>query len=311
VRARLAVAIALLAAASARAQNRAARLVIDDCLAGERDEVTRIVGVELAAAQLPGPAVDVAIRCGAGSSVEIAVSSPDTAAETRVVDLGSAMPKARARLLALTVAEMVSIHGTPAPPTPPPPTPPPVVAPPPPMDQPPISPPPTSRFQLSAMASAHRFFSGGDGFLLGGGLRVAEDLRYHLGWIAAAFVEHGSSGFAIGTVSTDLISGDLGLALHLDWTHLTLRFVAGLRGGWVFFAGTPVSGATANSLSGPWLGPLGAVSLAFTPIRRLLFELILDGGYTILPVTGRVAPSDKVAIDGAWIGLQIAVGLSL
>jgi hypothetical protein len=242
------------------------------------------------------------VRCSAASQVEIETRDASGKTSTRTVDLSSAVATARARLLALAIAELVA-EASRAPPPPPP-------APP-----PPPTPKPAGerrwRLQLSAIAAGHGYFSR-VGFLGGGGLRLAHDLPRSLGWNLDVFAEHGSVAVAFGTVAVDVASADALLAFHREWGRVGLRLAAGARTGAVRLSGSPgspsVQGAT---LWGAYFGPMALASLVVAPVRRLAIELALDGGYVAVPVIGRVGSGASVAVDGGFIGFQLAVGYFL
>jgi hypothetical protein len=289
------------------------RLQIGDCLAPERADVERIVAIELRAPidDLAPDALDVDVRCGVAASVEIEARDGLGRTSTRAVDLSTAIAAGRARLLALAIAELVTEARR--------------AAPPPPIARPPAVPPPRDqiaekakaprarrgRLQLSAIAAGHGFFSG-VGLVAGGGLRLAHDLRYSLGWNLDLFAEHGGAAVAAGTVAADVISADALLAFHREWGRVGLRLAAGVRTGAVRLSGTPGSPAVEGAtLWGAHFGPMALASLVIAPVRRLAIEIAVDGGDVVVPVSGRVGGGASVAVDGGWIGFLIALGYFL
>jgi hypothetical protein len=160
-----------------------------------------------------------------------------------------------------------------------------------------------------ALASARFFFAGIDA-LWGGGLRVGQERARGLAWSLDALAEHGSAHTALGEVAADTLSVGPVVQFYRRWTRVALRIGGGARGGAARLEGQPgapgVHGAVAWS---GWLGPLAAASLTVAPARRLALELALEGGYVAVPFGGLVSGARAVAIDGAWVGAQLGLGI--
>lgn len=270
-------------------------LEVDVCLAAERDELRRIVALELhrSLSEPEANVLGIRLRCAEGATVEIEVHGSAGRNAARTVDSGTAIT-ARARLLALAVAEVVAELEAVVPPRP-------VVSPPVGITKP--KPRRERRLQLSAVATGHGFFTG-TGFVAGGGVRLVHDLPFHLGWSIDALAEHGAVDTASGQVVVDVVSVDSLLSLHRRWSSFALRGGVGFRGGAVRLEGRA-------TLWGPWAAPVGLLSVAFAPVPRLAIELAVDGGYVVAPVSGHVTADRSVAIDGGFVGFQIAVGTFL
>ena len=119
----------------------------------------------------------------------------------------------------------------------------------------------------------------------------------------------GSTTTALGEVSSDLLSARLGLGGHLRVPHVILRGGVGARLGAARLAGqaTDPGGTTSQALWGPFGGPLGALGLT-AAAGRLRIDLGAEVGYVTSPVAARVNGSRAVAIEGAWLGIQLGLG---
>ncbi len=156
------------------------------------------------------------------------------------------------------------------------------------------------------------FFSG-TGVLGGGGLRVAKNHRRGIGWIGDVQAQHSSVTLALGSVSVDVLSVAAALAYHHEWGRLGLQVGGGLRGGAVRLSGEPTSmqAALGHSGWGAWGGVMGVANLSVIATRRLVFDLGVEVGYVFLPAAGLVSQRREVAVDGAWIGFQLGIGIFL
>jgi hypothetical protein len=292
---------------------------MDECALASPIEVRRILNIELRGALVETAATtEVSVACGDGATAQIAAHDPESGRTLeRSVALATAAPLARARLLALSIAELALTLEREREATPPPkPASPPPAAPKPPEISPPTAHTPLTkeprRLQLSAVGAGHGFFAG-SGFLAGGGLRIAQDLtRHYFGWSSDVSAEHGAATVTAGIVNVDVLSVEASLFFSRHWRKLGIRIGAGARGGAVHLAGTPATSSVRGStVWGGWVGPLGRASLVVTPTRRFVIELGLDGGYVLVPVAGLVDGARKVAIDGGWVGFSVALGAFL
>lgn len=312
----LALAGVMLFGATAFARVANVRLQMDDCALAPSDEVRRILNIELRGTLVESAeATDVTVTCADASAARISARDNESGRTLdRSVALADAAPSARARLLALSIAELVLTLDREREAAPPPPK----IAPTPPAPPPALPPPsvaaPTKeprRLQLSAIATGHGLFDG-TGFLAGGGLRLAHDLPQHVGWSTDAFVEHGAASTTVGIVAVDEISVDATLFYTRHWRRIGFRLGAGARGGAVRLAGAPGSAsAHGGTVWGPWGGLLGRFSAVLTPWHRLVVELGVDGGYVLVPVAGLVDGVRQVAVDGGWVGFSVAIGAFL
>ncbi len=299
-------------------------LQLDACLDVAREDVRHFVGLELGAvadfadAEAPSTAnhTRVAVRCQ-GGLIELRVDDPITGKSLqRTIDLQEA-PRARARLLALAVVELVSASWTELVSNPEP-------------EVPPAGPHASpearravadlirnqaqktafTRLRLVAFGGGQAFFSG-PGLLGGAGLRLGKDHPLHLGWVADVQIMHGSAAASLGVVSVDTLSFGGALVFHQTWSRLGLHVGAGLRGGAVRLAGMPRDAQIAAGQSGwaAWGGPMAQLSLGVVATRRLCFELGLESGYVLSSVGGLVAGVREVSVGGAWLAFQLGVGI--
>ena len=322
------IAVALFCASSsvlAREAHPLVQLDIDPCVAVSRDEVRRVVSVELGAllSDATAPAGDrtrVNVTCSE-SVVALRVDDPLTGKSlARTVDLGAAIERARARLLALAVVELISASWTELDVNPQPRVPPAGLRSSPEARQAALA---TVRAQseratplrlrLLALGGGINFFSNA-GFLGGGGLRLARDHRRRIGWMVDVQATHGTSNASLGTVSTDVLSAGAAFVFCQPWTRVSLRLGGGLRGGAVRLSGVPTPSAPdahGAAFWGAWVGPMALGNVTVIATRRLVIDAAVEGGYVVAPVGGLVAGRREVAVDGAWIGFQLGIGIFL
>jgi hypothetical protein len=313
--------VALLGATAWAGEHPRVALAMDPCVTAPATEVRRILGIDLGALldDAAGPPSDVtraAIGCQA-ALVELRVDDPITGKSlTRAIDLSSTPPPARARLLALAVSELITASWTELETNAQPAVPPQGAVASPAARLSALGavekhrPPPALRpLRVVALASGQFFFTQA-GALWGGGLRVGQDRGRGLAWAVDALAHHGSAQTALGDVVADTISvGPMALYQH-RWPRVALRIGGGARGGAARLEGQPgAPGVHGAAVWSGWLGPLAAASLTVAPASRLALELGLEGGYVVVPFGGRVDGVRQVAIDGAWIGAQLGVGL--
>jgi hypothetical protein len=319
------VACAILASTSARAgEHPTVQLEIDPCVAAPADEIRRIVAVELGALlEVGGDATVDRTRVRVGceqSAITLRVDDPITGKSlARTIDLADAIPAARGRLVALAIAELVSASWTELEVNPEP-------------RVRPSGPRPSAeardaalaavlartdhatplRSRLALEASGERFF-GGTGVLAGAGLRFARDSFDPLGWMVDAQAHHGSQATPLGRVSTDVIGLGAIVAVHRAWSTLDVHLGGGVRGGAVELSGVadPMTVARASRFWASWFGVLAVGSVGVTIARRFVVEATLEGGEVVVPVGGLVGGRRIVAVDGAWLDLNLSVGMFL
>jgi hypothetical protein len=291
---------------------------VDGCVEASADEIRRIVRVELGHSfELSGAAAQI----GCEEDGQIRLHLDDTATSKSVerrIAVGA--KAARARLLALALVELISASWaeleTPAPRT--------SVVPPPSLEVRKTvvatlerlerragALPALGRFRLFAVAGLQGFLDG-PGVLGGAGLRLGRDHKYHVGWAVDAMTFHGQPGTSLGPVTVDTLSLSGTFFVHGQWSRVALRGGVGLRGGAARLGGqASQQSVSANSLWGPWLGPMAELELTVAATRRLAVELGGEVGYVVLPVVGLVNNVREVAVDGPWFGLNMRLGFFL
>jgi len=302
------------------------QLVIDPCLGVPAEEVRTIVGVELGALLVPegaSPTSDVTVvhvRCGAAT--ELRVDDPITGKSlTREIDLALEAPKARPRLLALAIVELVSASWTELEANPTPKVKP-VGATASPAAKAAVmktveeklpAPAPLPSLRIEAVAGRRWFFPR-TGPSSAFGLRLGDDRvgRFtSLGWMADMLVEHAGVSDALGTVDVDLVSASAAFVVHHSTDVLSLGVGLGLRYGSARISGTPNDAArvASSSLSGVWGGPMIVAGVGLTALRPLILELSFESGVTTNAVRAHVGDPGAVGPSGAWIGASLAVGI--
>jgi hypothetical protein len=300
------------------------QLEIDPCVDAPRDEIRRLVSIELGALLSDDAATAgrtrATVSCSAGAVLALRVDDPITGNSlTRTVDIGAAIPQARARLVALAIVELISASWTELEANPVP-------------RAPPSGPRPSSEARDAALLTVHaqtdrstqrqlrlealggglKYFSpGAPALLAGGGLRLAGDLSDRTGWMLDAQVHHGTTSVSLGQVSTDVLGfGAVGY-VHKAWSAWRVELGGGVRGGAVLMTGVPDAMVTASRFWAPWVGPVALADLELAVRDQLVLVLDVEGGYVVSPVGGLVDGLREVAIDGAWIGVHLGIGIVL
>jgi hypothetical protein len=284
-----------------------------ECDAAFADEVRRIAGIELHATVV-GPESSrnvvtvTSVRCR-GSQADLWVSDAATSkVSLRTVSLKRTSPRARARLIALAMAELVSssweeIETNPEPKVP-------AAVPPRPEVRAAVSraiarP---SRVDLDVLGDA-RVFAGG-ALLLGGKVEGTVRLVESLVLRVDAGAATGSQSRSLGDVQAQMVHGSLGLGGALDLGAVRAVPWAALCLGQARLSGDARSGATGLVESGVWAGPGAGVDLEFLPGAPVHASLGISGGGTFLGVRGNVAGESSVAVSGAWGALGLGFGIS-
>lgn len=300
------------------------RLQVHACTGASETEVRHLVGLELGALltteSVEGEVTEISVSCE-GQYVWLRVDDPITGkALTRVVDLSSDPVSARARLVALAVAELVVASWTelatnPAPQVPP-------AGPRPPervvaaarkvVDTrlPKQMNPKVGETRLLAVASRRSFISETTA-LWGGGVRVGSDQFAMAGWTVDMLAEHGETDVSLGRVTMDTFTAGGSLYLYRRWGWSTFHLGLGIRVGMARLAGETdeTVAATAQSGIAPWGWPTATAGIRIEPYGPLVVEAAGETGYVVLPMTGTVEGRREFVVDGLWVGGQLGVGL--
>lgn len=301
-------------------------LHVDACVDVSADEVRRITAIELRATVDDPAAHDarttrVDVACVAGG-VELRVLDPLTAKSlARAIALGDVATNARARLLALAIAELVSaswseLDAAREPVVPP-------LAPPPRDDEKRAAravaatrlahpaPAPPVAWRLTATFDA-RWLTIGSDPMLGVGARVGAEPFGRVGFVFDFAGEHASTAAALGTVGVDSYSLGAAALVRADAHPLVLRGGAGVRLGVAHMVGLPdPARAEGHAVTGVWSAPIATGSAGLRIARGLVLELALEAGYVVLPVRGVVFGGPDVRVDGFFVGGGVGLGVEL
>jgi hypothetical protein len=227
----------------------------------------------------------------------------------RIVSLYDATSLARARLLALAIAELVAasweeLESNPQPK---------VAA---------IPPPPVGMRALvrhhiersprivadavgeARLLAAHRVW------LFGGGVRASVRLGDAVALRIDALADLGEASRSPGRVSLKVFGGAVALAWGVDWDWLYILPWTGVRGGYAHLEGVPAVGATGHVQDGPWLGPVVGLEFVIGPHGAVHATVALSAGAGLLGVRGQVDGGDNVDVLGAWSAVTLGIGFS-
>jgi hypothetical protein len=310
------------------------KLTIDECVAVPAADVKKIVAVELGALLVDdassgagGPdardTTVVVVTCS-GKTIALRVDDPVTGKSLeRSIDLSSEVPKARPRLVALAIVELVSASWTELEANPKPKVPAVTatassaakdaakdsvrthfLA--------PIE--PSSSLRLVAIAGRRTFFPR-TGPTTSLGLRIGDDRGAlgFLGWSVDLQGEHASVPVALGGVAVDTVSASFAAVAFHRISSFTLRGGIGLRLGAARITGETSDSVRieGSSLAGFFAAPLALVSVSYSPVAPLVLEASAEGGAVVAPVRGHVAGERDVGIAGGFFGAMIGVGVAL
>ncbi len=308
----LAPAILLTLASSVEHVGAALDLILDDCVDADRQEVVRLVEIELG-----GVAESAAAESAAAESVRrlsitctgepdvVKVADPSRPEQSaRLVDLralGAAERKARARELALVIREVLD---TPRPPLPAP------------VKAPPLAPAaskkrPRASAEVSLLAGAEKYSAGYAQLGPSLALRLTPLSRLVLELrVGARFAPQLRA--AAGDVSAHGFIGSLGVGLNLLPTEASasLVLVGRVESNWIFIQGSSYNtdsvGQSANGFA--LIGSIASsASLALSPRLRIALEPAL-----LVPIRGLVIDDRGRAVSSiAGIGAGTSLGLSL
>jgi hypothetical protein len=251
----------------------------------------------------------VSVRCAEGAIV-LHVDDPVTgkALERRLAL--AAMPEhGRARLLALAIAELISaswieLEADPAPV---------------------VSPDVTASPQLRAvvrdsldehhigwelgLAGSTRAFVG-QGVAIGGGLQGEAQLPSWLTLGIDLLADRHSTDVMQGTAEATTLSAGAAALVRDRFGALAVEAGIGGRMGMAVLAGHPFADQNlrGQTLVGAWGGPLACVHTHYA-FGRVAIATMVETGWALLPITGRVNGGPAVRVAGGWLGVTLALGL--
>jgi hypothetical protein len=226
----------------------------------------------------------------------------------RSVALSQAAPTARARLLALAMAELVAaswseLEDNPEPKTAPA------------LPLAPVAAREAARgvvaprpIELAALADAHLLSS--RDLVPGGGARIAIWISptFFIGFDVLAHYAQLSRPTGKVALTMPSVSSALGLSFGSAW--LQPRLSLGARVGYAWMSGVSASGATTGGREqGVWAGPELLVELSAWSRARIHPLLCLSIGANVLGVSGTVNSARDVSVTGVWSSLSIGAAM--
>jgi len=264
------------------------------------------------------PVLSGSVQCSEGAPlVLLTVRDPARAEPIHVeLDLAAAAPLARARLLALTLAELITTSQLEQPPPAKPSAEPKPEPEPEPGVQPESDDPAQARGSSALqlwLAPALSIAGAPATALLGADLGAT----YALGPVLLAFdaeARFGQSDRTASEVSLRAFSaGAAVMPLWIDGNGAQLSAGAGFRIGHIAMAGSSSSDAiAADQLSGVWLGPALLAALRLPIGGPSALRIALEGGYVARPVVGLDERGvERMALRGPWLSASVGLALGL
>lgn len=280
----------------------APRLELSAC-ALDRAEIERLVAIETAH-DPQAKSVTVVVRCEADFTHVHVGRVGETRTAHTALDLATSPPNARARIVALAVADLMAwseansqsratsaganVETVRAPPLPG------------------ERPEPGEAWHVMAGAQMRSF--------------VAHDL--HLGGLTTALTRQGvrwahELALSLGRGSRQRPTADatfttVNVGGLLWWQHRrqswAWRTGLGAEAGHVWVSGRPARGGEGEGLTHTaftWT-PMAAVAARYHAFPRTAFELRMTAGYVLAPIVGVIGNGDDVRLAGPWLGLSLA-----
>jgi hypothetical protein len=275
-------------------------------------EAQRITAIELRAVLVDASPDEATTRitatCTAGAA-NLRVVDPTTGKSVeRSVALSQAAPTARARLLALAMAELVAaswseLEDNPEPKAAP---------------AAPLAPSAAREaarrvvapapIELCALADAHLLAS--RDVLLGGGARAAFWLSPLLFLRFDALADYREVSRPTGTIALTMPSVSSALGASFGTALLQPRLSVGVRAGYAWLNGVAASAATTGGReAGVWAGPELGFELSAWPRARIHPLLSLSLGAHVLGVRGTVNGGRDIRATGLWSGLSLGAAV--
>lgn len=304
-------------------------IVLAPCVAGEAAALERVVQAELGSPIVVSvqpesspspPSPDVArvhVSC-TGTATELEVQDPVTGKKlSRHVEIPPDLAAARARVLGLSIAELVAaswieLSARRAPPVR-------AVEATAPRDTQSAALSAAKRnlattgpgFELVGRAEA-RHFTHDDFTAFGGALDASWLPRSWLALVFEVDAAAGSHVVSLGNVHEFLGSLALEPRLRSSFGPWSFEAGAGMRVGLAHLSGaanlelTPVPEQRSATL--PWAGPVVALGASVRAVGPLAFSAVLEGGLASYRAEARVAGQGEFEIAGPWLGLGLGIG---
>jgi hypothetical protein len=292
---------------------------VQSCAAVVATQVEELAALELSASlidqrQATRDVTRVVLTCHEATA-ELHVTDPVSGKLlSRSVDLSAVEARARPRVLALAIAELVSsswmeLELTPEP----------VV-----MPREAVA-TPEERAAVRAVARERvrpesyalfaegglRWFVTGVGPLWGGGVRLA-DRSGSGGLVATLDAARGSEAVRGGELAMTLLSGAVGYSLHFRTRSGMISGAAGYRLGWAWLEGRPDVGSSyaSEKFGATWGGPLLRFDADYAPLTGLALGAGVEGGAAVMGLGARVDGAREATLSKAWLSVTLGVGLS-
>jgi hypothetical protein len=292
-------------------------LGVDGCIPVSPEEVRRILGIELHAAlessaQPSADATAIRVTCQ-GPYAALHVEDPVTGKSLdRAIELPVSR-KARPRLLALAVTELVTASWTEAETNPEP-------------EVAPVGRTASLQARQEARAAVedrqvdrerHAVWlaallgarGSSAGPLYGGGAALRYEAWSWGGVDLDLMAHYGQASAPLGSIAET--NGSVGVAVHAQWLapRYVARLGAGGRGGPVWFVGQPYNLTTARgtTLLAAWAGPMISASVDVPVGKSVALEACLEGGYVVRPVNALNNGAPGASVDGFWGAMNVGV----
>jgi len=326
---RVAIALLLLTFAG-RARAEPIELVLAACVRGEAGAIRRIVEVELgplaAEGQVAPRVPHVEVACDAGEVIVTVVDRERGVLRFRV-DTSGVAAAARARLIALTIAEAVAasrIELAPGPvvsstwswtprSTPHAAAPLPVVAGAAPAELDDMDGDIDTGMDAATLQGLGVARSlGAQATTFGGGVAVIWPIGAHAAAGSDLVAEGGFVPVDAGDVGVFLASAAPRLVARARGRAVVVEAGLGMRLGLARLSGRSSAPMTIEGrvLHAAWGGPIAIADARF-PLGRASMGVGLEAGYTTLTVVGRIPMAPPVELRGAWLGVHLSAGFDL
>lgn len=286
------------------------RLRIERCSVIFTREIRRLLEIELSLQNVDQPPTErwVLVRCLEGTVLVKVSDGPSGRSLHRRLTMEHIPMPARARLVALTAAELTAILGgrSPAP-------------------APAVKKSRSHRLRRHPNVSKRRNWllagAGAIGALgdpltadYGGALTVEQRVFGRFGWLADIVGQHARSRIPLGEARAWLVSACAAFTASVRLPGRA-ELLAGIGGrlGLAHLAGVAdrPNQVSEDSVLGAWAGPLIVLGLRIPVAVRWVLTFDLHAAYIALPVRGYVDGDGGFNVDGAWLLGKVGVGFSL
>jgi hypothetical protein len=166
------------------------------------------------------------------------------------------------------------------------------------------------QWRLSALGASRTIR--GEQFSFGGGLLLQLALPGWASFTADVVGDRGRVDLTGGQANIDTLSVGLGAYWGREFAPTRLDLGIGGRVAMTAIKGQPDPGGSlrGETLAAPWGGPFASARFGVA-MGRAWGSLGVEGGWVVLPITGRVAGRPEVQIDRFWVTLALGLGWEL